>query len=547
MHKLRVIPLGGAGEIGKNMTLVEYNRHALVIDAGLMFPAGDHLGVDYIIPDMAYIMNHRDQLTFHGIFITHGHEDHIGAIKHALDVIDVPIYATPLTMGLIKNKLKEAKKTNTKSYIIRPGDVVKKGPFSIEAFHVTHSIPDCVGFAIRTPVGMIVHTGDYKFDHAPVDGKPTDFSRIASLGDEGVLALFADSTNADRPGWTPSETVIDEAFEQAFTEAPGRIMVATFASLISRVAQVAKAAQKHRRKMAIVGTSMSANVGMAFELGYLNFPRDLIVTVEEALKLPKHKVVFLITGSQGEPSAVLSRLAMGKHNMIEIQAGDTVIVSAHPIPGNEENVHRIINKLFQNGANVVYDSIAKVHVSGHASQEEMKLMLSLVRPQFFVPLHGELRHFQSHARLAQQLGIPAQNCAIVENGTILEFSPKSMHIKERYPGGYVFVDGRGVGDIGRAVIRDREILAAEGFLTIFISVDGRGNLLQAPDIVSRGFVFLREADTLLDTIKDTVRQALKKNVNGRREEVIEESVGRLIFQETKRRPMIFARIHTVGR
>lgn len=545
MQKLRVIPLGGLGEIGKNMCVFEYGNHAIIIDGGLMFPEGDHLGIDYIIPDMGYLVENRQRLTIHGIFITHGHEDHIGAIKHVVDVVDAPILATPLTMGLIKNKLKEAKKT-FKSHVFQAGDIIKRGPFEVEAFHVTHSIPDCVGFGIRTPVGLVVFTGDFKFDHTPVDGQPTDFARIARMGQQGVLALFSDSTNADRPGWTPSETVIDEAFDRVFMAATGRIMVATFASLISRISQVAQAAQAYRRKMAIVGQSMSENVKMSFELGYLDFPRDLIVSVEQALQMPPDKVVFMVTGSQGEPSSVLSRLATGKHPQIDIQEGDTVILSAHPIPGNEETVQRTINKLFQRGANVIYDAIERVHVSGHASQEEMKLMINLVRPQFFIPTHGELRHLHGHARLATQVGVPPANCAVIENGTILEFTPNSMKVVERYPGGYVFVDGNGVGDIGPAVMRDREILAAEGFVTIFAVVDSQGRLVRQPHIISRGFVFIKDAEHLMEAIRETVRRTLKKSANGRREEQIEDAVSRLIYQETKRRPMIFAHVHLLA-
>jgi ribonuclease J len=542
---LRIIPLGGSGEIGKNMLLFEYNNHGIVVDAGLMFPEGDHLGVDYIIPDFGYITNNRNRLTIHGLFITHGHEDHIGAIKHVAEALEAPIFATPLTMGLIKNKLRDLKKT-PKMNIIRAGDTIKRGPFEVEAFRVTHSIPDCLGFGIRTPAGLVVHTGDFKFDHTPVDGQPTDFATLARFGQEGTLVLLSDSTNADRPGWTPSEAVIDEAFDKVFINATGRIMVATFASLISRVAQVAKAAQTYRRKMAVVGTSMNENIRLAFELQYLDFPRDLIVPIEVALNMPPEKVVFLVTGSQGEPTAVLSKLAHGKHPQLEVMEGDTFILSAHPIPGNEELVQRTINRLFQKGANVVYDAIEKVHVSGHASQEEMKMMLGLVKPRYFIPVHGELRHLHSHVRLAQQMGVPYENCAVVENGTIIEFDKRGMHIKDRYPGGYIFVDGYGVGDIGPAVMRDREMLAAEGFVAIFAVTDSQGKLLKPPHILSRGFVFLRESDEMFASIKEIVQRDIKKSANGRRESAIEESISRMIFQETKRRPMVFVHISSVN-
>ncbi|MFP4322011.1 MAG: ribonuclease J [Anaerolineales bacterium] len=546
MQTLRVIPLGGLGEIGKNMMVIEYGNNAMIIDTGLMFPEGDHLGIDYIIPDMGYLQEHRKRLMIHGIFITHGHEDHTGAIKHVLDVVgdDVTIFATPLTMGLLNNKLKEARKTQVKTTVFNAGEVIKRGPFEVEAFHVTHSIPDCVGFGIRTPVGLIVHTGDFKFDHTPVDSWPTDFAHIARLGEEGVLALFSDSTNATRDGWTPSESVIDPAFDRVFARARGRIMVATFASLISRIEQVARAALNHDRVMAITGYSMTENIKMAQQLNYLDFPKDLIVPLDKALRMHPSKVVIMMTGSQGEPSAVLSRLATGRHSSIEMQAGDTVILSAHPIPGNEEMVQRIINRLLQKGADVVYDAIEQVHVSGHASREEMKLMINLVKPRYFIPVHGELRHLHAHAQLAQELGVPDYNCAVVENGTMLEFTPKGdMQIGERYPGGYVFVDGHGVGDVGPAVMRDREILASEGFVVIFATINNHKDILGQPHIITRGFVFIRESEDLMNSIKDTVRRALKKSgSNGRHADVVEEAVTRMIYQQTKRRPMVFAHI-----
>ncbi|NJL93352.1 MAG: ribonuclease J [Anaerolineae bacterium] len=545
MQKLRVIPLGGLGEIGKNMMVIEYGNNAIIIDAGLMFPESDMLGVDYIIPDMRYLLDNRDRLNIHGIFITHGHEDHTGAIHHLLDVVDAPIFATPLTAGLLEVKLRQNKRTTGKLTTFKAGEVIKRGPFEMQSFHVCHSIPDCVGFGIKTPVGLIVHTGDFKFDQTPVDGWTTDFARLASFAEQGVLALFSDSTNADRPGWTPSERLIDEGFDRTFRRAKGRIFVATFASLISRVEQVTRACMNYDRKMAIAGTSMSENVAMAQKLGYLSLPEDLIVPLDRALRMPKDKVVFMVTGSQGEPTAVLSRLSQKRHNTLDILSGDTIIMSSHAIPGNEVMVQRTINRLFQQGAEVIYDAVEQVHVSGHASQEEMKLMLSMVRPKYFIPVHGELRHLHSHARLAQNMGIPRENCAVVENGTILEFSKDNMKIGERYPGGYVFVDGAGVGDIGPAVIRDREILANEGFVIIILAINQYGELMEQPGIISRGFVFLRESEELFEMIRGTVRRVVGKSRNGRRHEEVEEAVSKLIFQETRRRPMIFTHIHEV--
>jgi len=547
MQKLRVIPLGGAGEIGKNMTVFEYDNKAIIVDAGLMFPENDHFGIDYIIPDMGYLIDNKDRLNVLGIFVTHGHEDHTGAIRHLVEVVNAPIYATPLTCGLLRVKLRDVGKTASLLNVMQAGQTIKKGPFTVESFHVTHSIPDCVGFAIRTPVGLVVHTGDFKFDHTPVDGWPADFARIAKFGSEGVLALFADSTNADRPGWTPSERVIDGGFDRVFKHAYGRVLVATFASLISRVEQAAKASMKYDRKMAIVGHSMTENIKMARELGYLDFPDNLIIPLDKALAMDPRKVTLMVTGSQGEPSAVLSKLANQRHPNLEIMVGDTVILSAHPIPGNEEMVQRIINKLIQCGAEVIYDAIETVHVSGHASQEEMKLMINLVKPKFFVPVHGELRHLHNHALLANQLGISIDNCAVIENGTILEFTADGMEIGERYPGGYIFVDGAGVGDVGPAVMRDREILANEGFVIIFGIVDSKGKLLGEPTIISRGFVFLRESDDLFRNIKETVRRTISKTTsgNGRGSDAVEEAVNRMIYRETKRRPMIFAHIEQV--
>jgi ribonuclease J len=541
MQKLRVIPLGGLGEIGKNMTVFEYGDNAIIVDAGIMFPEEDHLGIDYIIPDMGYLIENKDRLTFHGIFITHGHEDHTGAINHLLDIVDAPIFGTALTCGLIEVKLKNGKK-KAKTKVIKAGDVVKRGPFEVESFHVCHSIPDGVGFGIRTPVGLVVHTGDFKFDHTPVDGWPPDFGKLASFADEGVLALFADSTNANNPGWTPSETVIDAAFDRVFRDAKGRIIVATFASLISRIAQVATACQRYDRKMVVAGYSMSENIKMALELGYLDFPENLIVSMDKAQSMDDSKLVYMVTGSQGEPSAVLSRLANKRHSSLEIQPGDTVIISAHAIPGNEGMVGRIINKLFQAGANVISDAVERVHVSGHASQEEMKLMINLVRPKFFVPVHGELRHLHRHAQMAQELGIPKENCAVIENGTILEFTKDSMAVGDRYPGGYVFVDGTGVGDIGPAVMRDREILSNEGFVIVVMNVNSHGDPLGEPFIISRGFVFLREADELLDGIKQVARKSVNKSKNGRRHEVVSDAVTKYLYKETKRRPMVFTHV-----
>jgi ribonuclease J len=535
---LRIVPLGGLGEIGKNMMSIEYGENILIVDTGIMFPENDMLGIDYIIPDFRYLRDKRDKVR--GIVVTHGHEDHTGAIRHVLEEINAPIYATMLTKGLLEVKLsrggllKEAT-LNT----VASGDVIGAGPFEIEFFHVCHSIPDGVGIGVTTPAGLIVHTGDYKFDHTPVDGWPTDFGKLGELGSRGVLALLADSTNADDPGWTPSEAVIDPAFDQVFREARGRILIGTFASLISRMQQVANAADRHGRKMAFVGTSMIENAKMARKLGYLDVPDGLIVSLDQALKMKPSKVLLMCTGTQGEPSSILGRLSTGRNRQFGLQDGDTVVLSSHPIPGNEEMVHRTINRLFQRGAEVIYDPIVPVHVSGHANQEEMKLMLQLIQPQNFIPIHGELRHLKQHAALAREIGIPADRIAVIENGTQLEFKEGKMQIGERVPGGYVFVDGSGVGDIGPSVMRERESLAHDGFVVVHLHQDPQtGKLISSPELVSKGFVFVRDAEELFGQARQRIEKIVGQAEGASVKESIEKDLGKFFYSETKRRPMI---------
>jgi ribonuclease J len=536
---LRLVPLGGLGEIGKNMMAVEYGENILVVDTGIMFPENDMLGIDYIIPDFGYLLEKKDKVR--GIVVTHGHEDHTGAIRHVMEEIQAPIYATRLTRGLLEAKLSRGGMLKDLQLItVGAGDEVRIGPFDIEFFHVCHSIPDGVGLAITTPAGLIVHSGDYKFDHTPVDGWPTDFAKLGELGGRGVLALLSDSTNADEPGWTPSETVIDRAFDDVFREAQGRILIGTFASLISRMAQAARAALNHGRSLAFVGTSMVENARIARSLGYLDVPDGLIVPLDEALSMPASQVVLMCTGTQGEPSSILGRLSTGTNRQFDLMRGDTVILSSHPIPGNEEMVHRTINRLFQRGADVVYDAIAPVHVSGHARQEEMKLLMRLIQPKYFVPIHGELRHLKQHAALAREIGIPADQVAVVENGTVIEFDDGMMHIGERVPGGYVFVDGTGVGDIGPTVMREREALARDGFVVVHLHLDGRtGSLREEPEIVSKGFVFVRDAEQLFEDARTRIDQ-LAANVDGSNlEEAVETDLSKYFYAETRRRPMVF--------
>ena len=545
--KLRILPLGGLGEIGKNMMLFEYDNDGLIIDAGIMFPENDMLGIDYIIPDFQYVVDQMEAgLTIHGLIVTHGHEDHIGAIGHVLDHIKAPVYATSLTAGLLEVKMRQAKHGTHPLHVFKAGDVLDLGPFSIETFHVCHSIPDGVGFGITTPVGLVVHSSDFKFDHTPVDGWSPDFAKLAEFAQRGVLALLADSTNADREGWTPSETVIDKAFDEVFSQAEGRIIVATFASLISRIQQVATAAQNYERKMAVAGYSMSEYIKVATRLGYLKLPPDLIVPIEQANKMSPSKVVIMATGTQGEPSAVLGRLAWGRHRQLEVMEGDTIIMSAHPIPGNEELVHRTMNKLIQRGANVIYDPIAEVHVSGHARRDELKLLINILRPKYFIPVHGELRHLTQHSLLAQGLGIPEDHIAVVENGTEIFLAADELIVGERVPGGYVFVDGKGVGDVGPIVMHDREILARDGFLNVMVLIDAEtGDLCEPPEIISRGFVFLRDAADIIEMAQDVVAEVVANNNSRNLTNAIQDALSKALYNATKRRPMIFAFVREV--
>ena len=545
----KITPIGGLGEIGKNMTLFEMDGDGFLIDCGIMFPANDMHGVDYIIPDYRWL-EERDDIRLHGICFTHGHEDHIGAVQHVVQSFpDMPLYATPLTRGLLQVKLKNARLLKgTTVHSFEAGDDLKIGPFHLESFHVCHSIPDCVGFGIHTPFGMVVHTGDYKFDNTPVHGRKTDYAHLASFARRGVALLLADSTNADKSGWTRSEAVIGSALDNVFRNAQGRIMVATFASLISRVQQVVNAARAHKRKVCITGYTMSEYAKIARKLGYLDVEEDILVDLGRAKQLPPHKIVFMVTGSQGEPSAVLGRLATGRHRQLDIKPKDTIILSSHPIPGNEEMVYRTINRLIQRGADVIYDAIEAVHVSGHACQEEMRLMLNLTEPKYLMPVHGEERHLQMHAKLAHDNGVKKGNVIVVENGTTVELSKRGVAVGDRQPGGYVFVDGSGVGDVGRAVIRDREILARDGFMLVSVNVDhASGKLVGQPRIISRGFVYLRDAEDFLEQIRDNITQVVhsKRRANGTRSAMVEDSLSKLIYNETKRRPMIFSIINEV--
>jgi ribonuclease J len=542
--KLRIIPLGGLGEVGKNMMVYEYGDNILIVDTGIMFPENDMLGIDYIIPDFNYLLSKRHLVR--GIVITHGHEDHTGAIRHVLEEINVPIYATPLTRGLIEVKLARGRMLDhAQLNTVQAGEKINVGPFQVEFFHVCHSIPDGVGLGITTPAGLVVHSGDYKFDHTPVDSWPTDYARLAEFSGRGVLALLADSTNADKPGWTPSERVIDPAFDQVFSTAPGRIIIASFASLISRMQQVANAAERHGRKMAFAGTSMVENAKIARKLGYLTIPDDLVVNIDQALKMRPDEVVLMSTGTQGEPSSIMGRLSTGTNRHFDISPGDTIVLSSHPIPGNEENVFRTINRLFRRGANVIYEPIAPVHVSGHASQEEMKLLLHLVKPKYFIPIHGELRHLYQHAILAQEVGLSQEDIAIIENGQVLEFENGEMSLGERVPGGYVFVDGSSVGEVGPSLVREREALARDGIVVISLVLDkNTGRLREEPEIISRGFIYSRGAEDVIALARRRIAETVSRG-NGNLQSDIEQTAKTLFYNETKRRPTVFVTINRV--
>ena len=540
---LRIIPIGGLGEVGKNMTLYEYGNNILIVDAGMMFPENDMIGIDYIIPDFeAYLKDKADLVR--GIVITHGHLDHIGAIHHLLDLVHAPIYATKLTRGLIEVQLNRyGKLKNADLRTINAGDTEQIGVFKVEFFHVCHSIPDGVGLGIETPAGLVVHSSDYKFDHTPVDNWPTDYAKLAEFAQRGVLALLADSTNAPEPGWTQSERVIDGALDTVFEKAQGRILVATFASLISRMQQVANAAERHGRKIAFAGRSMVDNMEMARELGYVDFPERLVVSLEKSLSMPDEHVVLMVTGSQGEPNSIMGRLASGTNRKFDIREGDTIVLSSHPIPGNEEPVYRTINDLFRKGAEVIYEAIAPVHVSGHASQEEIKLLLHLVRPKFLVPIHGELRMLKQHANLAEEVGVPRENISVVENGQVIEFVDGQIQLGERIPGGYIFVDGTGVGDVDRSIVRERETLGRDGIIVVNVDVNKQnGTLRGAPEITTLGFMLPEELEPITNGITKEIKRMVKSS-NGNLENALLRTLKSYLYQETKRNPYIVINVN----
>ena len=542
-EKLMVIPLGGLGEIGKNMTVIQYGNDIIVIDAGLAFPDDDMFGIDLVIPDMSYLIENRDKVR--AVVITHGHEDHIGGLSYLLNEVNVPVYATKLVCGLIEGKLKENHITNYTLNEVHHGDEVQIGCMKVGFIHTNHSIPDASALYFRTPVGTIVHTGDFKVDMTPVDGKQMDMHKFAELGRRGVLLLMSDSTNAERPGYTESETTVGHAFRKAFRAAKGRIILATFASNISRIQQAINTAIQFKRKVTVLGRSMVNNVQVAIELGYLDVPEGVLIEPDELNRYPADQVLILTTGSQGEPMAGLSRMASNNHRSVNIMPGDTVIISATPIPGNETGVGRTIDNLMRLGANVIAGRDKKIHVSGHASQEELKLMLGLIKPNYFVPIHGEYRMLRTHGDLAVMMGVDKDHVLIGDNGQIFEFSNRSGHKTGHVNAGRVFVDGLGVGDVGNIVIRDRQQLAMEGVVIVVMTLaKGTSHPLAGPDIVSRGFVYVRDSEELIREAHDRVAAVLERCEAGNIREwaviksQVRDTLSRYLYEKTRRRPMI---------
>jgi len=544
--KLLIFALGGVGEIGKNMYVVQYGNDIVVVDSGLKFPEEDMLGVDIVIPDITYLTENRDKVR--GILITHGHEDHIGGLPYVLKHLNVPVYGTKLTLGLIEVKLKEAGLLGeTKRILINADSVVQLGSIKASFFRTNHSIPDSVGICLDTPEGVVVHTGDFKFDHTPVNGQFADLQRMAEIGKRGVLALLSDSTNAERPGFTPSESKVGQELEDIFRKAKQRVVVATFASNVHRIQQVINAAMATKRKLTVIGRSMVNVVSIASELGYLHIPEGMLIEPEEVGKMAADRVVILSTGSQGEPMSALTRMARSAHRKLDILPGDTVIIAATPIPGNERFVGRTVDELFRLGANVIYGPTASsaVHVSGHGSQEELKLMLNLMKPKYFIPIHGEYRMLRQHALLAESVGIERENIFILDNGDTVEIQNGVARKGNKVPSGIVLIDGLGVGDVGNIVLRDRKLLSQDGILVVVVTLSKQdGTILSGPDIISRGFVYVRESEGLLEEANRLVTQTLNKlmsdNVNewASLKTNVKDVLGRFLYEQTRRRPMI---------
>ena len=544
-QKLKIIPLGGLEEIGKNMTVFEFGNDILLLDCGIAFPDDEMLGVDLVIPDMTYLEKNKDRIR--GIVITHGHEDHIGALPYALRLFNAPIYATKLTIGLISNKLKEHELLSEACLnVISAGETVSIGVFKVEFIRSNHSIPDSVALAIHTPVGIILHTGDFKIDPTPIEGQMMDLARIGELGKKGVLALMSDSTNVERPGYTMSESTVGIAFDEIFrNNLDQRIVVATFASNLHRIQQIVNAAYQYGRKVAVSGRSMENVLNTAIELGYMQIPKNILIDIDEISRYPAETLVIITTGSQGETMSALTRMAFSDHKKVILGPGDTVIISANPIPGNEKNVSRVINELFKRGCDVIYESLADIHVSGHACQEELKIVLTLAKPKYFIPVHGEYRHLMRHVKLAQEVNMKRENIFLMSIGKILELTNDSCRVNGTVPSGKVLVDGLGVGDVGNIVLRDRKHLAQDGLIVIVVTISGESrDIVSGPDVISRGFVYMRESEDLMEQIKDCAWDALEdcrsRNItdwNSLKMQV-KSDLGEFLYEKTKRKPMI---------
>ena len=542
---IKVSFLGGLNEVGKNMTLFEYGEDMFLVDCGLAFPDQDMLGVDLVLPDFTYVERNADRIR--GIVITHGHEDHIGGLPYLLKVLNVPVYGTKLTIGLIQGKLREHGLLNSATLnVIKPGDVITLGGFTVEAIHVNHSIPDALGLAIRCESGTIVHTGDFKIDTTPIDGGMMDLGRLAEIGQEGVLCLMSDSTNAERPGFTESERKVGESFETLFRKAGNnRIIVATFSSNIHRVQQIMNVAASLGRKVALVGRSLENVVSISAELGYLNIPEGIVIDINMINRYPADKLVIITTGSQGEPMSALTRMAFSDHRKVEIHPNDYVIISATPIPGNEKTVSRVVNELMKLGADVVYEKMYEVHVSGHACQEELKMIMGIVKPKYFIPVHGELKHLRKHAGLALSMGIPKENILIADNGRVAEISKKALRCTSTVPAGRVFVDGYGVGDVGSVVLRDRKHLAQDGLVIVAVCIDREsGMIVSGPDVVTRGFVYVKESEELINAAREVAVEAIEAQTDGGYfdwnsiKASLRDEISHLMYERTKRSPMI---------
>ena len=542
-EKLKIIPLGGLDEIGKNCTVVEYGKDMIVIDCGVGFPDEDMYGVDLVIPDFSYLVANQKKLR--GMFITHGHEDHIGSIPYCMKQVNCPVHGTPMSCGLIRLKLEEHNLDKTvKLFTHKPGDVVKAGCFTVEFIHVNHSIADAVAFAVHTPVGTLIFTGDFKIDASAKDGM-TDLARLGELGNQGVLALMADSTNVDRPGITPSENTVAEGFERQFKNCDKRIIVTTFASNMHRLQAIIATATRHGRKVAVTGRSMENMLKVAQELGYLKVPQGAIVDLAATKSLPKNKIVIVSTGSQGENMSALYRMAFNTHKQVDIDSGDRIIISASAIPGNEKAVSRIINELYRKGAEVIYEKSEGLHVSGHACQEELKIIHALVKPKFFLPLHGEQKHLQLHARLAQSMGMAPRHIHIGEIGSVFELTGKTCKLTGTVPAGKVFVDGTGVGDVGAVVLRDRKHLAEDGMIVVCVNLSSEdGSILTGPDIITRGFIYVKESEELMEELREVALEAIERCQRKRSRDwntiksAIKNDLSGYLYKHTKRNPMI---------